>query len=151
MFAHDVADIDFDKPFDLFSLLEIFSTSKVVYPSVLPVIVSMLQQGLKTILREQDDPDSPLAGQSTGELEAPSPLSLSATRPRSMSLEKELELRGRNCSILDLNVFTDTNTRKSAVSEAEAWGTSNSSAYSNALPGRPAQQIRGLSRVQQFF
>ena len=46
LFARDVADIDFERPFELFSLLETFSNCKVVYPNVLPVITSMLQSGL---------------------------------------------------------------------------------------------------------
>ena len=97
LFGHDVAQIDYDKPFDLYSLLEIFNTSKVVYPGVLPIIISMLEQGLKTILRNQDDPDSPLAGRNNSDdytLTSPSPAT--PTRPRSMSLEKELESRQSN-------------------------------------------------------
>ncbi|KAH6885261.1 hypothetical protein B0T10DRAFT_91786 [Thelonectria olida] len=59
LFGYDVAEIDFDKNFDFFSLLEIFGKRKIVYPESLIVITSMLQHGLKDVMRHQDDPDSP--------------------------------------------------------------------------------------------
>lgn len=94
LFNRDVADIDYERPFELFSLLESFGTSKVVYPNILPVIMSMLQQGLSSLLRSQDDPDSPLGDRSSGNnlprgLLAPS----TSSRRRSMSLTKDLESR----------------------------------------------------------
>ncbi|RDL41449.1 BEACH protein [Venustampulla echinocandica] len=94
LLARDVADIDFERPFELFSLLETFSNCKVVYPGVLPVIMSMLQHGLNDVLRHQDDPDSPLKDRSTPQ----SPTSSlgvpnGGSRRRSMSLTKELESR----------------------------------------------------------
>jgi hypothetical protein len=94
LFARDVADIDFERSFELFSLLEAFSNCKVVYPNVLPVITSMLQSGLKDVFRTQDDPDSPLNDKGNGKgpdaaLSVPS----GPSRRRSMSLTKELESR----------------------------------------------------------
>ncbi|KAH0562402.1 hypothetical protein GP486_002903, partial [Trichoglossum hirsutum] len=95
LFNHDVAHIDFGRPFDLYSLLETFSSdgkAKVVYPDVFPVIASMLQNGLKTIVTDQRNPDSPLREQGNGEsnparLKEPAPRH---TRRRSMSLDVEL-------------------------------------------------------------
>lgn len=93
LFARDVADIDFERPFELFSLLETFSSYKVVYPSILPVITAMLEYGLKDVLIHQDDPDSPLNDRGNGQ-EPTTNLSVPATpRSRSMSLTKELESR----------------------------------------------------------
>lgn len=97
LFGYDVAEIDFERSFELFSLLENFNNSKVVYPNVLPVITSMLQHGLKDVLIHQDDPDSPLSplaekgngNASKSGLSVPT----SANRRRSMSLTKELESR----------------------------------------------------------
>jgi hypothetical protein len=94
LFNRDVADIDYERPFELFSLLESFDASKVVYPNILPVIIAMLQQGLNTLLRNQDDPDSPLNDRSNGHgqsegLTVPN----TASRRRSMSLTKEIESR----------------------------------------------------------
>ena len=66
LFARDVAEIDFERPFDLFSLLETFDSAKIVYPAVLPVIMSMIQHGLKDVLRYQNDPDSPLSAKVAG-------------------------------------------------------------------------------------
>ncbi|KAK3330480.1 hypothetical protein B0H66DRAFT_598017 [Apodospora peruviana] len=97
LFGYDVAKIDFSKSFDFFSLLEIFGNSRVVFPDVLPVITSMLQHGLRDVLRYQDDPDSPAGGplltkDSNGNLEA------IHTRPRARSMElgKVLESRSEN-------------------------------------------------------
>ncbi|KAG9244028.1 hypothetical protein BJ878DRAFT_542687 [Calycina marina] len=91
LFARDVADINFERSFDLFSLLETFSNCKVIYPGILPVITAMLQHGLKDVLRTQDDPDSPLADRGNGQnINASSAVD---ARLRSMSLTKELESR----------------------------------------------------------
>jgi beige protein homolog 1 len=100
LFARDVADIDFERPFELFGLLESFSNCKVVYPAVLPVITSMLQHGLKDILRHQDDPDSPLHERSTGPDKDNLGVPSTHSRPRSMSLTKELESRRKKISNL---------------------------------------------------
>lgn len=94
LFNHDVAEIDYERPFELFSLLESFGTSRVVYPNILPVIMSMLQQGLSSLLRSQDDPDSPLGDRGNGNNQ-PRGLLVPSTssRRRSMSLTKDLESR----------------------------------------------------------
>lgn len=95
LFGRDVADIDMERSFELFSLLEPFSNCKIVYPGVLPVIMSMLQHGLKEVLHHQDDPDSPLTDRGNGQDPPKQGLSVpaGANRRRSMSLTKELEAR----------------------------------------------------------
>lgn len=94
LFARDVADIDFERSFKLFSLLEAFSNCNVVYPNVLPVITSMLQSGLKDVFRHQDDPDSPLNDKGNGKgVDAALSVPSGPSRRRSMSLTKELESR----------------------------------------------------------
>jgi hypothetical protein len=94
LFARDVADIDFERPFELFSLLETFGNCNVVYPNILPVVTSMLQHGLKDVLRHQDDPDSPLNGRiSPQDQDTSLSVPASSSRRRSMSLTKELESR----------------------------------------------------------
>jgi len=99
LFARDVADINFERSFELFSLLETFSNCKVVYPGILPVITAMLQHGLKDVLRHQDDPDSPLNDRGNGQDQETS-LSLPIdSRHRSMSLMKELESRRKILSV----------------------------------------------------
>jgi len=97
LFARDVADINFERSFDLFSLLETFSNCKVVYSGILPVITAMLQHGLKDVLRTQDDPDSPLAERGNGQ--PPTKSSVVDARFRSMSLTKELETRRKLSSL----------------------------------------------------
>ncbi|KAL5349819.1 Beige protein-like 1 [Pseudogymnoascus australis] len=94
LFNYDVAEIDFERSFDLFSLSELFGRKSLVYPDVLPIIVSMLQQGLNTLVHNQDDPDSPHpdknnVGAAAGQLKVPT----LGSRRRSMSLTKELEAR----------------------------------------------------------
>lgn len=93
LFARDVADIDFERPFELFGLLETFSNCKIVYPGVLPVITAMLQHGLKNVLRHQDDPDSPLHERANAQDRESTLSGLIGSRQRSMSLTKELESR----------------------------------------------------------
>ncbi|KAI2632885.1 beige/BEACH domain-containing protein [Xylaria nigripes] len=94
LFGFDVADFDFDKDLEFVSLLETFGTCKIVNPDALSIITSMLQQGLKDVLKIQEDSDLPL-----GDLEPPRPLSANPeasvikSRSRSMSLQKELESR----------------------------------------------------------
>ncbi|KAG0650396.1 Beige [Hyphodiscus hymeniophilus] len=96
LFDCDVADIDFERPFELFSLLETFGGCKVVYPNVLPVIMAMLQHGLKDVLRHQDDPESPKSpsnDKGQGQNQATKLTVPVRTRHRSMSLTKEIESR----------------------------------------------------------
>ena len=62
-FGLDPARINFSRTFDIFNLLETFAPhdrALVVNPAVLPILTAMLEQGLKTVTREQTDPDSPL-------------------------------------------------------------------------------------------
>ncbi len=94
LFGFDIADFNFDKDLDFFSLLETFGTCKVVNSDALPIITSMLQHGLKDVLKNQEDPDSPLGDleslrSSLVDTESSDPRS----RSRSMSLQKELDSR----------------------------------------------------------
>ncbi|KAI0395608.1 beige/BEACH domain-containing protein [Xylariaceae sp. FL0594] len=94
LFGYDVADFDFNQDLDFFSLLQSFGACKIACPDVLPVLASMLQHGLKDILQNQGDPESPVG---EGEPQRPSPvdpvLPSTRSRSRSMSLHKELESR----------------------------------------------------------
>ncbi len=81
LFGRDVADFDFDKNFDYFSLIEAFGTCKVVNPGALPILAAMLQHGLKDVIKSQEDPDSP------SDLES----SASQLQSISMSLQGESE------------------------------------------------------------
>ena len=100
LFARDVAEIDFERPFELGSLLETFDKTKVVNPGVLPVIMAMMEHGLKDVFSHQDDPDSPLNEKGSVHDQRPSwATSNRIGRHRSMSLAKELELR-RQCTLV---------------------------------------------------
>ena len=95
MFGRDVATINFNRKFDLFSLLETFDEDggvTVIYPEILPVLTSMLQNGINSIAMKQDQPDSPLAQKShrngiVSNVEQQRPQHV---RQRSMSLNVEL-------------------------------------------------------------
>ncbi|KAK8075025.1 hypothetical protein PG997_009688, partial [Apiospora hydei] len=94
LFGYDVAEIDFDKSFDFFSLLETFGQCKIAFPETLPIITSMLQIGLKDILRNQEDPASPRElGSPQGATTIDSNVFKGRPRGRSMSLAEELETR----------------------------------------------------------
>ncbi|KAL2258454.1 hypothetical protein VTK26DRAFT_8226 [Humicola hyalothermophila] len=100
LFGYDVANISFDKSFDFFSLLEIFGNSRVVFPDVLPVITSMLQHGLRDILKYQDDPDSPAADPESTKSPNDS-LAPVQTRPRARSMELGQALEPRKTPLPD--------------------------------------------------
>ncbi|KAK2038218.1 beige/BEACH domain-containing protein [Colletotrichum somersetense] len=59
LFGIDVANLDLNRDFELSSLLETFGKAKVLYPECLQVLTSMLQHGLKDVMRQQEDPNSP--------------------------------------------------------------------------------------------
>ena len=99
LFGQDIAAVNLERKFDLYNLLEIFDNEsgvKIIYPEVLPVLTAMLRNGLKSITREQTDPESPSFGgiapdpdPSTHDTAAPR-----ATRAHSMSLDVELASSG---------------------------------------------------------
>ncbi|KAJ4298638.1 beige protein-like 1 [Collariella sp. IMI 366227] len=100
LFGYDVANINFDKSFDFFSLLEIFGSSRIVFPDVLLVITSMLQHGLRDVLKYQDDPDSPSA--ETGTIKSNQQnLDAVHTRPRARSMELGQALESRRTQVPD--------------------------------------------------
>lgn len=94
LFGVDPGNIDFSRTFDMFSLLETFAPdglAPVVNPAMLQVITVMLEQGLKTVTREQLDPSSPLTEKSDGKTMnfAKSPATPTHARQRSMTLSIE--------------------------------------------------------------
>ncbi|KLU83123.1 beige/BEACH domain-containing protein [Magnaporthiopsis poae ATCC 64411] len=90
LFGKDVADVDFSRPFDHTTLLDMF-TGRVIYPDALPIVTSMFQHGLRDVMKHQDDPDSPAGA---GVLFKGSPVGVDAPDvkpgPRSMALADEL-------------------------------------------------------------
>ncbi|KAI9731699.1 MAG: hypothetical protein M1834_004488 [Cirrosporium novae-zelandiae] len=95
LFGVDVAKIDFERSFDLFSLLETFGTEdvKVIYPEVLPVLTILFRKALHAIVKAPDDggissQKQPTGSTKTGLLEVQRPRH---ARKRSMSLNDELK------------------------------------------------------------
>lgn len=84
LFGQDVADVNLDSRADFHTLAEKFSKRKVVYPESLVIITSMLQHGLKDVMKYQEDPDSPAASLTPSHA-LPRPSSAYETRPRASS------------------------------------------------------------------
>ncbi len=81
-FGVDLAKIDFGRSFDLFNLLELFALGNnvnIAYPEMLPVITTMLQNGLRNVTRDQSDPDSPMTSPKVKDVATFSPNSQSLT------------------------------------------------------------------------
>lgn len=90
LFGYDVAEMSFSRPFDLANLTEMFGKCRVIYPDVLPVITTLLQHGLRDILKYQDDPDSPIGGERGASSSDPA-----SSRPRARSMNFLDELGSR--------------------------------------------------------
>lgn len=139
LFGRDVADIDLERPFELFSLLDSFDKCKLVNPGILPVLLGMMQHGLKEVFRFQDDPESPLHGHGPGF--EPVPRNTGGNeqpRSRSMSLAAELESR-RECSFLYLCLVGLTISRSRTTAESTLDWTSGHLAHYCAISGRCSQ------------
>ena len=83
LFGFDVARFDFERPFELYTLLEAFHSDRkvqVVYPEVFPIIAAMLGAGVKAVSKQQDD-----ASNHNGTAESALP-EATPTRQRSTSL-----------------------------------------------------------------
>lgn len=92
LFGFDVANVDLERNFDFSNLLETFGKARVLYPECLQVLTSMLQHGLKDVMRHQEDPNSP---QKPHNLQA-SGFDGLETRPRAKSMEtRGIDSRGR--------------------------------------------------------
>lgn len=100
LFGFDVAEVDFDRAFDLLNLVDLFGKTRVLYPDIMPVITTMLHHGLRDILKYQDDPDSPAGGELAppNNLSAPDP---AGSRPRARSMNFIDELGSRQTRGVD--------------------------------------------------
>ncbi|KAL7793709.1 beach domain-containing protein [Trichoderma ceciliae] len=86
LFGQDVADVNLDSRADFHTLPEKFDKRKVVYPESLVILTSMLQHGLKDVMKYQEDPDSPATGLSPSHALS-RPTSAYDTRPRASSAD----------------------------------------------------------------
>lgn len=99
LFGQDIAVVNLDRAFDLYSLLESFAANgetKVVHPEFLGVITTLLQSGLKSIAKRQEDPESPSTEMTSEVLASQDKKVLIPThvRRRSMSLNAEIASLG---------------------------------------------------------
>jgi beige protein homolog 1 len=98
-FGKDIAAIDLERTFDLYNLLECFEGNdggRIACPEMLPVLTGMLQSGLKSVTKDQGDPESPFYRRTDADA-ASSSLDATAhesTAARSMSLDAELASLG---------------------------------------------------------
>ena len=91
LFGRDVAQMDLHRSFDLYALMSSFPLSEiqVVYPQVVPVLVSLLQAGLKAVLQNQPDPASPPSANHRDNNSPISPLNERMTRGRAVSVQHD--------------------------------------------------------------
>ena len=92
LFGQDIAQVDLKKPFDLYALMSSFPFPEiqVVYPHVVPVLISMLQAGLKAVIQSQPDPTSPSS--SRGDNSSTGTANERMNRTRAGSLQEETPL-----------------------------------------------------------
>ena len=104
LFGRDVATINFARRFDLYSLVETFAPVEmvhVVHPGMLQVIVAMLRNGLKSITKDQHDPDSPHEKGPNGHLDLKDTATSSDGHNLkcSTSLQDEVDLMRKSCEL----------------------------------------------------
>lgn len=87
LFGYDVAEIDFGRSFDLFSLVDIFGTRKVAYPESLQIITSMLQHGYKEVMRYEEYASAPTGRSSSNEGSMVQIEAQEQGRPRARSMD----------------------------------------------------------------
>ncbi|OAQ67406.1 Beige/BEACH domain-containingprotein [Purpureocillium lilacinum] len=92
LFGVDVADFNFNRTFNVANMLEVFGKRKVAYPESSIIITSMLQHGLKEVMKHQEDPESPAKAAPSAALARVS-LSDPKRQARSMELGMALETR----------------------------------------------------------
>lgn len=92
LFGLDVADFNFNRTFNVANMLEVFGKRKVAYPESSIIITSMLQHGLKEVMKHQEDPESPAKAAPSAALARVS-LSDPKRQARSMELGMALETR----------------------------------------------------------
>lgn len=83
-FGIDVAELDLDRPFDLFSFIDLFNSKKdygIVYPEMFEVISGMLQSGLKTIVSSKQHQNGLQAQAIVPTSSTPERLSMSTMAP----------------------------------------------------------------------
>jgi beige protein homolog 1 len=148
LFGVDVAEIDFDKTFDFFTLIETFANCKVLHPEALQILTSMLQHGLKDVLRNQEDPDSP-SGERSPTAAADLSKNSQATRPRarSMSLLQELEARRKSSGFLPYltSILKSSQLPSRAVIEWPATLRHCKPCYASSLTYMPGLSISEIS------
>ena len=112
LFGKDVADVDLEGTFDLFSLLQTFapnSKSAVMYPEILPVVTAMLRGGLLHLNKALPEQDAQLidkANEINGEAATLRPVS--HARQRSLTLSVDMPKICKLIFIIPLLLLTDT-------------------------------------------
>ncbi|KAH7063205.1 hypothetical protein B0J12DRAFT_641803 [Macrophomina phaseolina] len=99
LFGADVGKINFERDFDLYNLMDAFSSNgqiTIAYPDIFPAMTAMLETGLRVVVKQQEALERPATsqGENGNDAKGPTPSPPKATgRKRSMSLESELASR----------------------------------------------------------
>ena len=99
LFGLDVGSVDFERDFDLYNLMDTFlADGKVAikHPEVIPVLASMLEQGLRTVVKQESEDSTPSKDNKASALSTPSEPSTPVQRKRrSMSMVTDLTNGGK--------------------------------------------------------
>ena len=97
-----MSSVDFERDFDLYNLMETFLKDgkvTVKHPEIFPVIASMLEQGLRTVVKQESETTSPSKDRSgSNPPTPPEPMTPPQRKRRSMSLMNDLTSGGKSFS-----------------------------------------------------
>ncbi|KAI9683258.1 MAG: hypothetical protein M1822_006123 [Bathelium mastoideum] len=102
LFGVDVSSIDFERDFDLYNLMETFLANgsvTVKHPEIVPTIASMLEQGLRTVVKQESEALTPSRERNGSTPPTPpEPMTPPQRKRRSMSLMNDLSNDGKQNS-----------------------------------------------------
>ncbi|KAK0642245.1 Beige protein-like protein 1 [Lasiodiplodia hormozganensis] len=79
LFGADVGRITFERDFDLFNLMDAFSSANgqinIAYPDIFPAMTAMLETGIRVVVKQQEALDRPATSQGENGAETPPPSS----------------------------------------------------------------------------
>jgi beige protein homolog 1 len=107
LFGVDVSRIDFERDFDLYNLMDTFLADgklAVKYPEILPVITSMLEQGLRAVVSQEGEASTPDADKDKSlQPASPEPVTPAQRKRRSMSLMNDMTSKSSPAPYLSLS------------------------------------------------
>lgn len=141
LFGADVGKINFERDFDLYNLMDAFSSNgqiTIAYPDIFPAMTAMLETGLRVVVKQQEALERPATsqGENGNDAKGPTPSPPKATgRKRSMSLESELASRGMySYSYVAALILIANSRTPAAFLKTETCGLCSNIAYYYPVP-----------------